>query len=250
MRGSLRLILTGTCLLAALAFASCTVNQTIVIAQDGTGTFAMHAEASTLLREYLTSLSEISGNTGPLKQGRMFDAVAIRKDFQSRPGIVVQKAVTPTPNSLDLELEFDSLQDLLGGRDALKEAGAISIVDTEETTMLRLHLDRTTWDQLARLFPPLRDPLVAELGPQVHGQVTDDDYLAMVKFSIGDAAPALLRKSFFTLTIQPQGEIVSQAGGTVNDGAVSFRIPLLRILVLDRPLDYSVTWKRQLPAGR
>jgi hypothetical protein len=204
----------------------------------------MHAEVSTLLRDYLASLAEISGNAGPLKEGRIFDAAAVRKDFQSRPGIVVRKAVTPTPNVLDLELEFDSMQDLLGGRDALKDAGAVSIVDAEDTSTLQLHLDRTTWGQLARLFPPLRDPLVAELGPQANGQVTEKDYLAMVRFSIGDAAPALLKESFFTLTIQPQGEIVSQTGGTVSDGAVTFLIPMLRILVLDRPLDYSVTWKR------
>jgi hypothetical protein len=245
MRRSRRFILPGTCLLAALAFASCSVNQTLVIAQDGTGTFAMHAEVSTLLREYLGSLAEISGNAGALKEGRVFDAAAIRRDFQSRPGIVVRKSVTPMPGVLDLELEFDSLQDLLGGREALKDAGAVQVVETEDTTTLRLHLDRTTWDQLARLFPPLRDPLVAELGPQANGQVTEDDYLAMVKFSIGDAAPALLRKSFFTLTIKPQGEIVAQSGGTVSSGSIAFRVSMLRILVLDRPLDYSVTWKRE-----
>jgi hypothetical protein len=237
-------LLTGACLLAALACASCTVNQTLVIAQDGTGTIATHAEVSTLLRDYLGSLAEISGNSGSLKDGRIFDAAAIRRDFESRPGITVRKSATPAPGVLDLELEFDSMQDLLNGRDAVKDAGAVSIIETPETSTLHLHLDRTTWGQLARLFPTLRDPLFAELGPQANGRVTESDYLAMVQFSVGDAAPALLKKSFLTLTVQPQGEIVSQAGGTMSDGAVTFRIPMLRILVLDRPLDYSLTWKR------
>jgi len=66
----------------------------------------------------------------------------------------------------------------------------------------------------------------------------------MIRFSIGDAAPALLKKSFLTLTVQPEGQIISQSGGTVSDGIVTFRIPVLRVLVLDRPLDYSVTWAR------
>jgi len=244
MPWKLRAAVLAAGLLGALALGSCTVNQTIVIADDGSGTLAMHAEVSTLLRDYLANLAEISGTAGPLKEGRVFDAEAIRKDFQSRPGIVVRKASTPTSSVLDLELDFDSLQDLLGGQEAFREAGALVIVDAGDRSTLKMHLDRATWGQLVRLFPPLRDPLVAELGPQGSGQVTDDDYLAMIRFSIGDAAPGLLKKSFVTLTIQPQGEIISQSGGTITGGAVVFRIPVLRILVLDRPLDYSITWER------
>jgi len=240
----LRAFLSGSCLLGALTLASCTVNQTIVIAEDGSGTFAMHAEVSSLLRDYLASLADLSGTAGPLKEGRVFDAAAIRKDFQSRPGIIVRKALTPTPSVLDIELGFDTLQDLLGGRDALKDAGILVLVEAGNRTTLKLHLDRATWGELSALFPPLRDPLVAQLGPQGSGQVTDDDYLAMIRFSMGDAAPGLLKKSFVTLTIRPHGEIISQSGGTMNGGAVVFRIPVLRILVLDRPLDYSVTFRQ------
>jgi hypothetical protein len=231
-------------LLGLLAFSACSVNQTLVIAENESGTFVMHAEVSTLLRDYLGSLSELSGSASPAREGRVFDATAIRKDFQSRPGIVVRKVATPASNVLDLELAFDSLQDLLSGPDALTDTGALVFVDAGDRSTLRIHLDRATWGQLARLFPPLRDPLLAQLGPQGNGQVTDDDYLAMIGFSIGDAAPGLLRKSFITLTVQPPGEIISQSGGAMSGGAVVFRIPVLRILVLDRALDYSVTFRR------
>ncbi len=231
-------------LLGALVLSACSVTQTLVIAGNGSGTLVTHAEVSALLRDYLMSLAELSGNASPLKEGRVFDAAAIGKDFRSRPGIVVRKVSTPTPSALDLELEFDSVQDLLSGGDALTDTGALVFIDAGDTSTLRLHLDRATWGQLARLFPPLRDPLIAQLGPLGSGQVTDDDYLAMIRFSIGDAAPDLLRKSSITLTVQPPGEIVSQSGGAVSGGAVVFRIPVLRILVLDRALDYSVTFRQ------
>jgi hypothetical protein len=243
MLKSIQAFAAAACCLCALAVSSCTVTQAVTIAEDGSGTFGMHAEVSPLLRDYLVSLADLSGSAGPLKEGRVFDAAAIRKDLQARPGIVVQKASTPASNVLDLDLGFETLSDLLGGRDAMKEAGAVAVVDEGGSSTLRLHLDRSTWGQLARLFQPLRDPLIAELGPQSSGQVTEEDYLSMIRFSIGDAAPALLKKSFVTLSIQPSGKILSQSGGTLKDGAVTFRIPLLRILVLDRPLDYSVTWE-------
>ena len=241
-RGFVHAAIAAACL-GALIFSSCAVNQTLVIAGDGSGTLATHAEVAPLLRDYLVSLADLSGNPGPLKEGRVFDAAAIRKDFQSRPGIVVRNAATPTPASLDLELGFDSLQDVVRGQDALASAGALVVVDAGDRRTLRLHLDRATWGQLASLFPPLRDPLFAQIGPQGTGPVTDDDYLSMIRFSIGDDAPGLLKKSFITLTVQPEGEILSQSGGTVNGNSVAFRIPVLRVLVLDRPLDYMVTFR-------
>ena len=219
------------------------MSQTLVISNDGSGTLATHAEVAPLLRTYLASLADVSGNPGPLKEGRVFDAAAIRKDFESRPGIVVQKAATPTPASVDLELGFDSLQDLARSQDGLADSGAIVVVDTGDRRTLRLHLDRATYAQIASLFPMLRDPVFAQLGPQGSGPVTEDDYLSMIRFSIGDDAPALLKKSFAILAVQPEGEILSQTGGTLDGNSVVFRIPVLRVLVLDRPLDYSVTFR-------
>jgi hypothetical protein len=233
------------CLLGVLVFSSCAVSQTLVISADGSGTLATHAEVSPLLRDYVLGLADISG--GPAKEGRVFDAAATRKDFQSRPGITVTRAETPTPSSLDLDLAFESLQDIVRGEDALANAGAVVVVDNGDRRTLRLHLDRGTWGQVASLFPPLRDPVFAQLGPQGTGQVSEADHLAMIKFSIGEDAPGLLRKSFITLTIQPEGEILSQAGGTVNGNTVVFRIPVLRALVLDRALDYAVTFR--IPAS-
>ena len=84
---------------------------------------------------------------------------------------------------------------------------------------------------------------MASMGPQVNDTISDAEYLDMIKFSLGDEAPGLLKKSFITLTIDPEGEIISQTGGTVSGSSVVFRIPLLRMLVLDKPLDYSVTFR-------
>jgi hypothetical protein len=227
----------------AIAAASCSVSQTIVIKADGSGTVAMHAEVSTLLHEYLASLAELSGKPGLMTGGKVFDAAAIRKDFEARPGVTVRKAVTPTPDSLDLELAYASIQDVFAKDATLKIAGALAYSETGGTKSVKLHLDRTNYTQLSSLFPMLKDPTLASLGPQVNDTITDDEYLEMVRFSLGDDGPALLKKSFVTLTIDPEGEIVSQSGGTVSGGAVTFRIPLLRLLVLDKPLDFSVTFK-------
>ncbi|MGA2974157.1 MAG: hypothetical protein ABSF77_02480 [Spirochaetia bacterium] len=230
-------------LFSLFIIVSCTMNQTIAIKNDGSGTLVMHAEVSKLLHDYIASLAEVSGKTDVMKGGKVFDAASIRKDFESRPGITVKKAVTPTPDSLDLELAFTSLQDVFARDAKLKSTGAFVYSESGGVKSVKLHLDRTNYTQLSSLFPLLNDPVFAELGPQVNDTITDDEYLEMIRFSIGDDGPGLLKKSFITLTIDPEGEIVSQSGGTISGGAVAFRIPLLRLLVLDKPLDYLVTFK-------
>jgi hypothetical protein len=231
-------------LLAVTLFtAACSVNQTIVVKADGSGTASMHAEVSRLLADYISSLSEVSGKPAPAG-GNVFDAAAIRKDFAARPGITVTKAATPTTTSLDLDLSFTSIQDVFTRDDALKTSGALVYSESAGKKTIRMHLDRSNYAQLSALFPMLKDPTLASLGPQVNDTTTEAEYLDMVSFSIGDQGPGLLKKSFVTLTIDPEGEILSQTGGTISGSAVVFRIPVLRLMVLDKPLDYSVTFKQ------
>jgi hypothetical protein len=233
----------GSVILFALLVMSCSVNQTIMIKGDGSGTLAMRADVSKLLRDYIGSLSEVSGKPAPAAGADFFDVATIRKDFEARKGLTVKKALAPTPSSLELELTYTSIRDIFAGDAALKSAGVMTWSDEGGRKTLKLHLDRTNYTQLSALFPLLKDPAIAGLGPQVNDTLTDAEYLDMIRFSLGDDAPALLKKSFITLTIDPDGEIISQTGGTVSGGSVVFRIPLLRLLVLDKPLDYSVSFK-------
>ncbi|MGA2477300.1 MAG: hypothetical protein ABSG63_00955 [Spirochaetia bacterium] len=235
--------LFGPVILFALLAMSCSVNQTIMIKSDGSGTLAMRADVSKLLRDYIGSLSEVSGKPAPAAGANLFDAAAIRKDFETRKGLTVKKAVTPTPTSFDLELSYTSIRDIFASDATLKNAGVMTWSEEAGKKTLKLHLDRTNYTQLSALFPMLKDPAIAGLGPQVNDTITDAEYLDMIKFSLGDDGPGLLKKSFITLTIDPEGEIISQSGGTVNGGTVVFRIPLIRLLVLDKPLDYSVSFK-------
>ncbi len=229
-------------MLAVGLVSACSVNQSIVVKNDGSGTASLHAEVSKLLADYIASLAEVSGKSVPAG-GAVFDAAAIRKDFEARPGMTVKKVATPTPNSLDLDLAFASIQDVFTRDDALKSSGALTYSESGGKKTIRLHLDKANYTQLSALFPMLKDPTVASLGPQVNDTTTEAEYLDMVSFSIGADGPALLKKSFITLTIDPEGDIISQTGGTLSGSAVVFRIPLLSLMVLNKPLDYSVTFK-------
>ena len=239
----LRALLGLVPLLFALVVCACSVSQTVVVKSDGSGTLTMHVEMSTVLHDYIASLSEATGQKAQSPSGQVFNPDDIRKSFAAQQGITVQKVSSPSPNILDVSLAFTSLGDVFSQNKSIKGTGALLYTDTEGTRTIRLHLDRTNYTQLSAVFPLLADPMIASMGPQVNDKISDSEYLEMIKFTLGDEAPGLVQKSFVTITIKPEGQILSQTGGTLSGGAVVFKIPLLRLLVLDKPLDYTVSFK-------
>jgi hypothetical protein len=219
------------------------VNQTIVVKADGSGTASLRVEVSKLLRDYFASLAELSGDEEAAKNGKIFDLIEIRKGFDQRQGITVTRAASPSPEILEVDLAYKALKDVFVSDSGLKSAGVAAFSETDGKKTLKLHLDKKNYAGLSTLFPPLSDPVLAGMGPQPEDKVTEEEYLQMIEFSLGSEGPALLSKSFVTLTIKPEGGIVSQTGGVVSGDAVTFKIPLLSILVLDKPLDYSVTYR-------
>lgn len=224
-------------------FFSCSVNQTIAVKADGSGTAALHVEITQMFREYLLNLAEVSGQIDAAAQGKVFDLAGIKKGFEARPGVTVTKISSPAADVLDVELAYKSVKDVFADDPTLKSTGVVVYSESGGLKTLKLHLDKNNYSRLSTLFPALSDPVFAGMGPQPNDEVSEEEYLQMIEFSLGAEGPALLKKSYVTLTIRPEGSIVSQTGGTVSGGSVVFKIPLLRILVLDKPLDYSVSFK-------
>ncbi len=230
-----------------LLTGGCNVTHTVVLNNDGSGTMTMHVEVSKLLRDYAVGLAEVSGEPSAPRGDAIFDLAAIRKGFEAQPGITVREVSSSDPRSLDVDVAFASLSELFAGRAGLRGANVISLAQADGVETLKIHLDRENYRQIASFFPMLESPVLRSLGPQVDQKVTEDDYTEMVRFSLGDDAPALVKKSSIVISIQPQGEIQSQTGGTVSDGSVMFKIPLLRLLLLDTSLDFSVSFKEKNP---
>jgi hypothetical protein len=242
-RNILRAALFSFAAAILLLAVSCTMSNAIVVKSDGSGTVAVRVEVSKLFQEYLVSMAEVGGQAEMAKGGRLFDLKEIQKGFEGRPGITVKRLVSPKPETLEADIAFRSIQEVFASDDALKGAGLISFTQSNGTRTVKVHLDRTNYKQTSTLFPGLSNPLFEGMGPQVNDTITEAEYLEMIKFSLGDEGPTLVKKSFIEISIRPEGEIVSQTGGTQTNGTVVFRIPLLRLLVLDKPLDYSVTFK-------
>jgi len=224
------------------ALAACSVSQVIAIKADGSGTASMRVQTSKLLRDYLLDLQAVTG-AAAAPDGQLFDVKALQKELAARPGLTVKKVAAPSPDLLEIDLAFRSVEEVYGSVESVKKSGLLVYAVSGGQHALKVHIDRKNFKELSAVFPAMDGAAFESIAPQEQDDITESEYLDMISFTLGPDGPALLKKSFIDLVVKPEGTIVAQTGGTVANGAVTFRIPLLRLLVLDKPLDYSVSWK-------
>jgi len=230
----------GLAALAALAAPGCSVSQRVTLEPEGSGTAVVRIRLEKVLLDYLLDLSEVSG-TAPQEKGRIFDVEDIRKGFASRQEVTLRRIESPSPERLEMELAFQSIEKLFAAPG--KPQTILTLKKSPEGTTLRAHLDRKNFSQLLELAPFLKNPLFEGLGPQENDDATEAEYLELIDLALGEGGSTALKASLIETTVAVKGKVVAQTGGTAVPGGVVFRIPLLRVLLLDKPLDYSLTFK-------
>lgn len=226
----------------AVALAGCSVNQVLVIKADGSGTAALRVVTTKLLREYLLDLQQLTGATAAA-DGSIFDVNKLQKDLAARPGLTVKKVASPSPDVLEVELAYRSVEEVYGSVEAVKKSGLVVYRDDAGQKSLKVHIDRKNFKELSAAFPGMNSAAFEGIAPQEQDTITESEYLDMIQFTLGPDGPAALKASFIDLVVKPEGTIVSQTGGTATNGSVTFRVPMIRLLLLDKPLDYSLVWK-------
>ena len=228
-----------------LATAGCTVNQQLTLRVDRSGAAQIHVKLEPVFVDYLDTLAEAAGDSEILPEA-IFDTEEVERSIGERRGVAVTEVATPTPEELALSLTFDDLKALLTRNTPVPGPAGTALITLSGSgpSTLRVHLDRDNYRELTSLFPVLDHPLLVSLGPQQDLEVTDDEYLEMMGFVLGDDGPPAIEASAVTVRVAIDGRILEHDGGELQeDGSLLITIPLLRILVLDEPLDYTIVFE-------
>ena len=238
-----RLAAAAAALLALLlATAGCTVNQQLTLRVDRSGDAQIHVRLEPVFVDYLDTLSEAAGDADLVPES-VFDTEEVERSIGERRGVTITHITTPTPEELALSLTFDDLKAMLAHSAPVPGPAASPLItfSGSSPSTLRVHLDRYNYRELTNLFPILDHPLLVSLGPQQDLEVTDAEYLEMMGFVLGDDGPPAIEDSTVTVRVQVDGRIVEHDGGELQaDGSLLITIPLIRVLVLDQPLDYTI----------
>jgi len=242
MKHAVRLALS---VMAGALLVSCAMRQDISLNPDGSGEATVRITLQKFFSDYLLDLAEFAG--GAKSRGSsVFVEKDIRAAFERRSGVTVKEVTVPGPQELRIRLGFSSLDALVRGEQKLAESGIVTFRNDGGQRTLRLHLDRKNYAAIASIMPSedgSTETIMSVFGPQEGVSVTEAEYLETMEFTLGEEGPEALKKSAVEIAVTVNGTLVSQKGGTVKGNTVTFRIPLLKVLMLDEPLDYEVVFR-------
>jgi len=114
-----------------------------------------------------------------------------------------------------------------------------------DSSLFSLTLSRETAPQLLSLISAeVRDYLEALMAPIVTGEeLSTADYLALIASVYGKTIAQEIESSSISLEIRIPGTITTVLGGTSLETKAIFKIPLVDLLVLQKPLVYRIGWK-------
>jgi hypothetical protein len=242
-RFTMKKILQAIGLIGLMFVASCSIKQSITLDKERRATIKMDYSVSPTVADTMMSLMSLNSDSGSAPKA-LFKVEDIQNGFKKNPHITLKSISAPTKTSLKVEFVYDDFEQAFKSDD-IKKTGLVKFDTAGNQTTVLIHIAKDTISQIAAIFPEdQRSYLDIFSPPAVEGtQMTEPEYLDMLKSLFGDAVVPEAKKATIELTFSPSGKIVGQKGGTMKNGSVVFTIPLLKVLVLDKPLDYSITYQ-------
>jgi hypothetical protein len=121
-------------------------------------------------------------------------------------------------------------------------------VDWEECAgggRLRLSLDRSSAPEILPLISPeVGAYLEALMAPAVTGEaLSREEYLSLAASVYGRPLADEIAAGRIRLLLEFPGTLTQVRGGTASGRRAEFELPLLDLLVLERPLVYEASWR-------
>lgn len=239
-------MLLSMAVLLTIVFSACTMKQEIYIDQAGTGSVSIDVNLADYLTEVISQVQVLVDPENPRPaDAPFFDIEAISDDFARREGVHLNTIESPSDSSLSGSFDFDDVNALYQKVDRDSAESRLINLDTSgEIKEFKVNITRETIRALLEENPSMNNPLVVNFGPTANEGVSENDYLDMMGFALGAESRQGIIDSNLSLSVVVDGSIVDQQGGVlINESTVEFDIPLLPVLLLNSPLEYSLRYR-------
>ena len=224
------------------ALSACTMKQEATLNPDGSGAVSFNFTIEPFFVDTLKEMAELTGDE-TMPEGEVFNIPQIKKDFAEKDEVSLRDITAPKKEELKGFFTFRNNEEVFIDQEKLTKAGIITLTKQRGNTILQLTLNKQNYKQVSDLFPIINTPLFEMFGPQEGEYITEDEYYGMVELAFGEEGAKGLRRSYIELKVNIKGKILSQQGGIIRDGSVIFKIPLIKVLLLNEPLKYSVVFQ-------
>ena len=185
-------------------------------------------------------VQSIRGFMGDTRNTPTLDGGAISRSLSVASGIKSASLKNTGSEALEGTIVISNVGDfLLSEKDMF-----ITYSEGLTSSSIAVVLDRNSAPLLiSRLSPEVEEYLSALMAPVVLGEyMSSGDYLSLIGMVYGRPLADEIAAARINASIEFPRTVTSVSGGSSNGRRVEFDIPLLDILVLEKPLRYEVKW--------
>jgi hypothetical protein len=236
----------------ALLFISCTAQISGSLKVDGQADLQIYAALEPRMTALIAGLAAAGMvQPGSANGAPILDGPAITASMSSAPGVASVSLKNIAPAAIEGPMQISRLSDFLargkiGGK---KQNSKIPnfIIFQQGTAGGRciVNVNRDSGPEILGLMSPeVSEYLAALMAPLATGEVlTKANYLTLVGSVYGKGIADEISQAQIRTFIDFPGTVQSVRGGTFSGRRAEFTIPLLDLLVLEKPLIYDVMWK-------
>ena len=226
--------LTAAAVLLLIIASGCQITEDLALGETGgRSTTIIHPDPffTDLLEDFAGFLPEDEGPAmESIVSGYAADLIA--------SGAAADASWEKNGESYTISFTYDSIMEFLmaygAGNQTLLRAGS---------TSLTFHLGIENYAELRDMVPFLSDPNFEVYGPEYCNGMTEDEYLEMIGFVLGEDGPEAIANGLINVNITLPGKVSSAEGCSITgDNTVQFSFPIIKFLLLNEPLSFSVEW--------
>lgn len=225
---------------AIVLFSSCSARQYIFLSGDGSGSLRFKIDLSASLYEYIEGLGSVDRKS--FDKNDPFGVPRLKAEIEKVGKVRVKNISAPSPKVLEGELEFSDIDAFARSDAGSPSGGILSFSKKGSEKTLRISINKESIRASKALSSVRENELFRMFGPYENEGLSEAEYLEMMEWTLTEEGARLIPSSYVYLDITVPSSVLAQTGGTVKGKTVSFRIPLIDLLLLNKPLSYTVTY--------
>jgi hypothetical protein len=238
-----QLAVLSAALCISFLFFSCQASQQAVLSGNGSGRVRFDYHIPPPVLETFTEMDELFSLEAEKDSTTFFDLDKIRKDFDEKDEIVLERLESPNPRRLEGEFNFSNVERIFASEESLEESGVLRYSSNGSSHTLSIYLSKDNFHTLSTVIPELDSPFFELFGPEANQNVSREEFLEMMEYTFDEEIRPLIETSVIEASITVDGRLIDQAGGKAEGNTVTFQIPLIDVLLLHEPLRYSLSFR-------
>jgi len=229
----------ATALIAAGILSACSGSVGAAFAADGGARVSVSLD---MPKELSLRIKKLAGRKA---ESPLFDLAAIRASATSRKGISIIALSSPNPDSVRAEFSVADVSAFAASA-KLADGGVLLVSSQADKIEVKLRLERGTAQELIALFPGIDPALLEALSPPAFGEstLTAAEYRETLSALLGKKNLPEIEAAAIDLRLTAPKPLLASSGGKQEGTSLVAKLPLIDLLVLEKPIELSLSWRK------